>query len=319
MEPSSVTPPTRPRQALLPVWLISLWVLAGATFKLFWGTPALLPEVVRDVPLPLGVTYNLAIGIELAIVAVALSRPRWGWLLQVALLVVFDVVLTTQIAAGVSNCGCFGAKFSMPPWLMMTIDSALLAWLLLARPWRGLPAGAAPLVPVAAALVALALPWLLDRQVRLGEGDLVANGKQVEGQWLELDVEDWVGQGIWDTPLGQPPLSTHIDVNTLPLDGLWVFWRATCDHCKVHLAHLAETEHGERLVTLVQLEERTDTLSNRIVHEMPDGNFVQHARLPATISYLLQTPAELLLEAGTITAAKEAVTAETGLGAPAPR
>ncbi|HEX6883627.1 MAG TPA: MauE/DoxX family redox-associated membrane protein [Planctomycetota bacterium] len=306
-----MTSPARARLALVPVWLIALWVLAGATFKLFWGTPALLPAVVRDVGLELGLTYNLAIGIELAIVAVALARPRWGWVLQAALLVVFDVVLTTQIAAGDENCGCFGNKFSMPPWLMMVIDTALLVFLLAVKPWRHLPAGAPPLVPVGAAAVALALPWLFDRQVQTGE--LVANGKPTAGQWIELDVESWVGQTIFDTPLAQPPLSGYVDVNALPLEGLWVFWRATCEHCRDHLAHLADTEHGERLVTLVQIEEPNDTLGNRVVNRMPDGNFVQHAVLPPALTYLMQTPAELVLEAGTITAAKEAVTVESGL------
>lgn len=318
MEVPRVPTPARSRLALLPVWAIALWVLAGATFKLFWGTPALLPAVVRDVPLELGLVYNLAIGIELAIVAVALVRPSWGWILQAALLVVFDAVLTTQIAAGETNCGCFGSKLSLSPWLMLGIDSALLAWLLLARPWRNLPVGAPPLVPAGAAAVALSLPWLFDRQVQTG-GELVANGKPTAGQWIELDIEAWVGRTIWDTPLGQPPLSAHVDVNALPLDGLWVFWRATCEHCRDHLAHLADTEQGQRLVTLVQIEEPSDTLGNRVVNRMPDGNFVQHAVLPPSLTYLLQTPAELLLEGGTITAAKEAVTAETGLGVPAPR
>lgn len=311
MESPSVTPPARARLALVPLWLIALWVLAGATFKLFWGTPALLPKVVRDVPLELGLLYNLAIGIELAIVAVALARPRWGWWLQVALLLVFDAVLTTQIAAGDTNCGCFGSKLSMPPWLMLVIDTALLVFLLAVKPWRHLPAGAPPLVPLGAAAVALALPWLFDRQVQTGE--LVANGKPVEGQWILLELEKWVGQTIFDTPLAQPPLDAWIDVNTLPLDGLWVFWRATCEHCRDHLAHLADVEQGGRLITLVQLEEPNDTLANRVVNRMPDGNFVQHATLPPSLTYLLQTPAELVLEAGTITAAKEAVTVESGL------
>ena len=34
---------------------------------------------------------------------------------------VFDAVLLTQL--GAENCGCFGTKVSMPPWLMLTIDS----------------------------------------------------------------------------------------------------------------------------------------------------------------------------------------------------
>ena len=115
---------------------------------------------------------------------------------------------------------------------------------------------------------------------------------------------------MWDTPLGQPPLNQYLDVTALPLDGLWVFWRQTCEHCAKHLEKLAETEHGERLITLVQLEEPTDTVGNRVVNAMPDGNFVQHARLPPSISYVIQTPAELVLEGGRIVAAEEAVPTE---------
>jgi hypothetical protein len=260
------------------------------------------------VPLELGVTYNLAIGIELAIAAVALTRPRIGWLLQAALLAVFDLVLTTQIAAGTENCGCFGNKLSMPPWVMLLIDSVLLAGLLVLRPWRAAPAGLPLLVPAALAAVVLVVPWLLDRE--LEQGQVVADGAPVEGRWANLEVGKWVGKDIWDTPLGQPPLSEYIDVAALPLDGLWVFWRQTCDHCAKHLAALAESEHGERLLTLVQLEEPNDTLANRVVHALPDGNFVQHARLPPSIAYVIQTPAELVLEGGRIVAAEEGVAVE---------
>jgi len=309
--PSDVNPERRSRFALAWIWLIAAWVLTGAIFKLFWGTPALLPKVVRDLPLELGLTYNLAIGIELAISVVALTKPRWGWWMQAALLLVFDLVLSTQIAAGETNCGCFGAKLSVDPRVMLAADSALLVGLLAARPWSRLGVGLVPVVPVALAALVLALPWFFERQVESGE--VVASGQPVPGLWQDLPVEKWVEQEIWDTPLGRPPLNEYIDVGKLPLDGLWVFWRATCEHCAKHLAHLDANEHGERLITLIQLEEPNDTLSNRVVHTMPDGNFVQHARLPASISYILQTPAELLLAGGKIVAAREAVTPETGL------
>jgi len=309
---SAVNPERRSRFAQASVWLISAWVLTGAVFKLFWGTPALLPRVVRNLPLEVGITYNLAIGIELAIAGVALTRPRWGWWMQAALLLVFDAVLTTQIAAGETNCGCFGSKLSVDPRVMMAVDSALLVGLLAARPWsRRLGPGLPRIVPIAVAALVLALPWFLERQV--GRGDVVANGKRVEGLWQDLPVEKWVGQDVWDTPLGKAPLNAYIDVSKLPLDGLWVFWRATCEHCAKHLADMAQKEHGERLITLIQLEETNDTLSNRVVHAMPDGNFVQYARLPPSISYVLQTPAELLLAGGKITDAREGVTPETGL------
>ena len=301
----------RRRFALAWIALISAWVLTGAVFKLFWGTPALLPPAVRNVGLELGLTYKLAIGIELAIAGVALIKPRWGWLFEVALLLVFDVVLTTQIAAGATNCGCFGSGFSMPPKVMMAIDSALLLGLLWARPWSSLGPGVSPLLPIAAAGVLFALPWFFDRQVQTGE--VVADGQSVEGQWIELDIEKWIGKDIWDTKLGQPPLNQYVDVTRLPLDGLWVFWRSTCEHCAAHLTHLAETEKGERLITLVRLEEPNDTEGNRVVNRFPEGNFVQSARLPAGFSYILQTPGELLLEGGRVVGALEAATPEKNL------
>lgn len=304
-------PTDRKPFALLVVWLIAAWVLTGAVFKLVWGTPALLPEVVRDLPLELGLTYKLAIGIELAIVAVALTRPRWGWVLEALLLLVFDLVLTTQIGAGVENCGCFGGKFSMSPKLMMAIDTALLVALLCAKPWRSLRGRSGPLVPVALAAVGLALPWLHDREVQ--QGEVVADGKPVEGQWIDLAPEKWVGTEIRSTPLGQAPLDRYLKLDELPLDGLWVFWRATCEHCAMHLQQMAAHDYGELPLTLIQLEEPHDTLANRVVHVLPEGAFVHNARLPPSIAYLMQTPAELLLEGGKIVGAAEGVTEETSL------
>jgi hypothetical protein len=314
MSTAQVVSPNHRRFARAAVGLVAAWVLAGAGFKFFKGTPALLPESVRDfgdaLGLELGVVYKLAIGIELAIVAFALLRPRWGWLLQAALLLVFDLVLTLQIQKGAENCGCFGSALEVPPKLMLTIDSVLLALLALSRPWR-LASGGSPTIPLAAGAIGLALPWLYDRQIQPGQ--VVENGQPVAGQWLQLELEEWVGKEIWDTPLGTAPLNQYIDVSSLPLDGLWVFWRADCDHCAKHLAALAETEKGERLITLVRLEQATDTEGNRVVHAMPSGNFVQQATLPAGISYILQTPGELLLEGGRITAALEGVTEENSL------
>jgi len=295
----------------------ALWVLVGAVFKLFWGTPGLLPKPVIEggerLGLDLGLTYKLAIGLELALVVLALLRPRLGWWGLAALFVVFDLVLASQIAAGETKCGCFGSSFSPSPKVMLAIDTALLVLLLVTRPWSTAPRGLPLVVPAALGAVGLALPWFFDRELEM---TVTKDGVELDvsrNAYVILDLEKWVGTDIWDTPLGQAPLSGSIDVNTLALDGLWVFWRATCDHCAEHLKALKEKEQGQRLLVLVQLEEKNDTLANRVVHELPDGNFVQHAVLPATIEYVLQTPGELLLEGGKIVAAKEAATSETGL------
>jgi len=130
---------------------------------------------------------------------------------------------------------------------------------------------------------------------------------------VELDIQEWVGLDVWDSPLGQPPLEEYIDVNALPLDGIWVFYRYTCDHCAEHLAELAASQTGDTMIALIRLQEPHDTEANRVVQQMPTGNFVQHAQLPDSLEYVITTPGELRVEGGSITEAIEAVTAETGL------
>ncbi|MEY2784468.1 MAG: hypothetical protein RL277_672, partial [Planctomycetota bacterium] len=155
---------TRPDSplALWSVRLSALWLATGALAKLFIGTPAFLPEFIRNqTPFSLDVTYMLVIGTELALVALAFLRPRNAWWMLAGLFVFFDFILTTQIAAGEESCGCFGGQIKVSPWLMMSIDSALLLALLASRPWTTLQAVGAGLPVVAAAmLVTFAAPAL---------------------------------------------------------------------------------------------------------------------------------------------------------------
>jgi hypothetical protein len=301
----------------LVVRVAGLWILAGALFKLFLGTPADLPAPVRDfgadVGLGVGLTYRIAIGIELALAFLALLRPRLGWLPLVLLFAVFDAVLVALVANGAASCGCFGSKIPVPPAVMLAVDSAFLAALLLVRPWRSLADRRPGLAVVALALAAaLVLPWLLDREAG-GAPLLPVAGLR---SYQALDIERWIGKDIWDTPLASPPLSEHIDVNALPPDGLWVLYRWTCDHCKEHLASLARSEQGERMVVLLRLVEPIDTPENRVVVEMPSGDFVVHAELPPTFDYMIQTPGELLLEGGRIVRAVENASAERNVLSP---
>ena len=189
--PVTTNAPSRSKSPLAIAWigLIGAWILAGGLFKLFLGTPADLPRVVREFPLELGLVYKLAITAELAIGSLALLKPRWGWLPALSLLFVFDVVLTTQIAGGEASCGCFGGSITVPPWAMLAIDSVLLLGLLATRPWSAFGPGAHPLIASGALAVALVLPWPFDRQVK--QDGLTLDGAQPKQRaWLELDVED---------------------------------------------------------------------------------------------------------------------------------
>jgi hypothetical protein len=288
------------RLARLAVGAAGLWVLAGAGFKLFLGTPADLPALVRDVPLELGLTYRLAITIELCVGFLALLRPRWAWLPLVGMYLVFDAILLTML--GEESCGCFGSQVTIAPVTMLVIDTALLIGCLATRPWSRLRPGPPGLAMIAAALAAgIVLPWIFDRQAQPGgDGSLEVDGRPVEGQWLELDVESWVGRTLAETPL-----AAHLDLDAMIQDGLWVLYRSTCDHCAEHLAKLAQSEVGERFITLVRLREPTDNEANRVVHLVPEGGFVQNAELPDSLTYILTTPADLFVENGVIVDAHE--------------
>ena len=289
--------------------LAALWILAGALFKLTAGSPGDLPPIVRETfAIDLGLKYRLAIGIELAVVATALFRPGLGWLLVMAQLLVFEVVLALSL--GEDSCGCFGSDVPISPALMLGIDSALFLALLAARPWRGFRGRHAPLalMGVVVAIVA-ALPWLFDREIQLEDGpQLSPNTEQgdtgeMEGSgWIEFKLAAWEGQLVHDTPLAQ-----FVDPNSLPDTGLYVLWRWDCDHCAKHLAAMAEKEHGERMIVLLRLESAGDHEGNRAVYQKPSGPFVVEVNLPPTVEYVVTTPGELDVEGYTILRGEEGV------------
>lgn len=283
----------------LTVRLAALWILVGALFKLLYGTPLDLPPMVRAVPLEIGLVYKLAIGIELAITAVAFFRPRLGWWLVALQYVAFGVVLAPLVWEGAESCGCFGSSGPKPS-TMAIIDGALLALMLASRPWRlrsrGLPTAA--LAPLCAVL--LAVPWPFDRSVTAPPPD---DGKSPMAKgWASLPIEDWVGKTIYDTPLADLLVE---DVGTLPTDGVWVLWRWQCSHCADHLEQMVREPPDALFITLVRVPEKLDSDENGVVYFMPEGPHVVHASLTDKVEYVLETPGELWLEGGVIVSARE--------------
>lgn len=305
----SPTPESRPF-ALFAVRLAALWVLAGACFKLFLGSPATLPPLLHDLPLELSLTYKLAIGTELLFVVLALGLPRIGWIAMVALYLVFEVILAILLAQGAESCGCFGSSVTLSPAQMMAIDTSILALLVLSRPWKGTGRGLNPALVGAVGAVVLALPFLYDRELQ--HAPVATNGIEApapappkpKNAWAILDIENWVGESIYDTALAG---LIEPDVGTLPIDGIWVLWRADCDHCAEHLEELYENPPDVPFLTLVQLEQKHDTEENRVVHFLPNGPNVVEASLPADVEYVMETPGEMVLEGSMIVAATEGV------------
>ncbi len=57
----------------------------------------------------------------------------------------------------------------------------------------------------------------------------------------------------------------------------------------------------------MQLHQIHDTEGNRVVHRLPQGDFVFRADLPDEVEYVVTTPAELEVEEWTVVEAEEGV------------
>jgi hypothetical protein len=292
-----------PHQERLRLWstaavqVAALWILVGALFKLLWGTPADLPAVVRDLPLPLGLTYRIAIGAELVIAAVGLLRPRWGWLPVAGLMLVFDAVLVLLMLQGAENCGCFGATVTIPPWVMLVIDTALLAAILVTRPWRLAARGPRPvgwLVALTPLLVVV--PWVIEREARGADEPLAA----ALPQYATLEPEDWVGD-----PLAVTQLARWLDLSALPAEGRWVFYRATCAHCAEHLFEVIAEDDGTAPIVVIRIIDPGERPEEAVVDLLPEGPNVAHVTLPEGVDWVMTTPAEIWVEDGVVVAAHE--------------
>lgn len=283
--------------------LAALWLAAGAVAKLFFGTPALLPAVIREhTPLSLDLTYTLVIGIEFALVALCLLRPRQAWPLMVALFAFFEFVLTTQLAAGATNCGCFGDGLHVPPALMIAVDSALLLFLLATKPWVALRArGAGIGIVLGACLLAFALPpvWI---RVRQHEGPVTPPGTGTPGpvkqpDWLTLDPAKWIGKSVYEIE----ELAKWVPAEKLPTDGQIVLWRQGCTHCAEHLRAMANGDKGDHPILLLQIQD--DEKDSRAVDAMPAGAHVTTAEFPKGMQVVLETPWDITVAGGNVTAA----------------
>lgn len=289
----------------LAVRAAALWLAAGALFKLFAGTPADLPAVLHDLPLSTDLFFKLAIGVELSLVCAAVLRPRLAWLPMVALFLVFDAILAIALSQGAESCGCFGSSVTIPPAVMMAIDSVLLLAILATRPWQSTSSGIgpAPALPLlVAACLALPFPYIGSTEIQVDEETGTFNPEEV--RYVVIEPETWKDQLVYDTDFAR---LFPAEVETLPTDGLYVFWRWTCDHCAEHLQALADTDDGSRPIVLVRLIEDQDSPENQAVLAMPTGGHVTELSLPAGPQYVIETPAEFILEGGMIVSATEGV------------
>jgi hypothetical protein len=286
------------KYASLAVRLAAVWLLVGAVFKLFWGTPSLLPPFVREhTPFGLDLTFHLAIAIELSIVCACFLKPRFGWPFIATLFGFFLIVLTNDVLRGEKSCGCFGSKVNVPPAVMMVLDGSLLAFVLATKPWSSLTSAGLPtLLLVIAIAASWAAPWLLIQSgdagvqiTRADDGTVRTNVK-----YVVLEPEKWIGKTIFDVE----EFTRWVPVDKIPTDGRIVLWRQGCDHCAQHLREMANEKDLSQPILLVQVQD--DLKSSRAVDAMPSGGNVTQVALPENLDFLLTTPLEIRIEGGVV-------------------
>ncbi|GAB4222029.1 MAG: hypothetical protein Kow0062_17580 [Acidobacteriota bacterium] len=281
------------------VRLAALWLLAGGLFKLLWGSPADLPALLLELPLPPGLIYRVAVAVELGVALAALLMPLLVAPLVAAVFGVFCALLLVMAWRGDASCGCFGASVTIPPLAMLAIDGTLLVALLALRPWarRRKRARAVVVATLVVAVAAAVAPWALNRE---RTAPAAGDGASALPGYVVLDVASWIGRPLADTPLGRflPP-------EDLPADGLVVLYRMTCEHCAEELFELAATDDGSRPITLVRIVDDGETEADHVVAVLPEGPHVRMLELPRGIDWVVTTPAELTLEDGVVADARE--------------
>ncbi len=342
-------PKSRTKSAILAVLALlaaCAWIATGALYKLLDGTPKDLPGTVLDFAessgLALNTIYVTAIGIELGIVTFALLKPKLGWLPVVAQYLVFIAILGNEIARGAESCGCVGSNIDVPPVVMLCVDAALLLGLLVTRPWSSLTTKLllpAPLALIAAVAVAY-VPRLdqFDRNLSIediqlgdvghapaaagttGTGNGAANATSNEPDssapadpsdgsgYLVLDLGDYLGEDLAKTDLGK------LLGAQCPTEGKVVLWRISCDHCAAHLEELQRTEadlmaQGQFPEPLSLVRVPDDDKATPLVELKPEM-VLADLTLPRGYEYVVETPSELMLSGGVVTAVDEGLHGE---------
>ncbi len=292
------------------VRLAALWLLAGACFKFFAGSPNDLPGPVREWPFGPDGNFKAAIAVELAVGTLALLLPRLGWWLLAGAFAVFIYVLVAVISAGEASCGCFGSS-GPSPTVMLAIDATLLILMMLAKPWRiptrdgdgkrlvtWLPLAAAGVV---APYLKFQAPAELEAVVEIDEQGQRVWSPPPEDQWpryVTPELGDWEGM-----PLAETELATWFDVSLWGDDFTGIIWRRSCTHCAEHLRELAIAESQGEFALYVMIRLPGDEDQEPAVTERPQS-------IVADLDWngpelVVTTPVEFTVAGGVVTSVRD--------------
>ena len=82
-----------------------------------------------------------------------------------------------------------------------------------------------------------------------------------------------------------------------------VLWRQGCTHCAQHLREMANGDKGDHPIVLIQIQD--DEKDSRAVDALPSGAHVTTAEFPKGMQVVLETPWEITVAGGNVTAARD--------------
>ena len=312
--------------------VVPLWIVAGASVKLYTFNPALLPEPILDlVRLSanalgisnlnwwLGMSLRFFIGTEVAAALIMVVNPRLARFLATFILTIFLAVLIATMAQAASrdgisaiwsgSCGCFGSV-SPPPIVMFLLDALLLLGVALFRPNPHPRAGWRPLATIVCVLVGVGLAFGRPKPVVRIEPvtnsanattDTTSLPSTGTGSTLEpfyvTEFADWVDQPFFAQPLAS--LIPERPAELLTGRSHVVFYRADCEHCH---RLLDDFFSGPLEAPVLAVEVPDSDLTSGM--PMPcDGCTL--ATLPVGPQYIISTPVLLTMEDGRVLAVCE--------------
>ena len=314
---------------LLARIVVPLWILSGACFKLLETSPRTLPKISILNPaaryeIDLYWLLAVLISLELLTVSIMVFLKPFARAMAIFMLTSFCLILLNEIRGGATSCGCLGT-FSPPPWMMLSIDGALLVGTLIFAPKQEntrLPSRSALVV----ACMAVVLGTLISFAVVLPAGrapkdtlsdststgnlvknaassDLVPNPspKPLDGYWYVENIDDWAGR-----PWAEVELFQYLPVWPAGLDeGIRyvIFYSRTCDHCEeMFWSDLIKPYNPP--VVAIEIPGDKETLTAANSWDMPETNCIL-MNLPLGTDWIITSPLSLRIENGIVTCAEE--------------
>lgn len=284
-------------------WVAGFLLIAAAGLKAI----EIVTEPAATLVHPLGRHFvPVEIGIEFGLGLLLLSGLYWRTLrwLVIVIFTAFAAYSLYLAMNGAESCGCFGS-LHISPWWTFGMDSIVVFGLLVAmllerrsltsrsEPWEGLFARKAShqrfafAVLTAATLLSIALNFRYISQ-RTGS----SNGLTSVGDLVVLEPEQWIGQKL--------PITKSVDLDLSSGDWVVLLHRHDCPVCQEMIPKFEQRAAAGERIALVEVP--------------PYGNFESHfatrerachyGRLKEDHEWFVQTPVEIRLQGGIVTAVK---------------